>query len=66
VSTPKEDLRAEAKAARTRVVGTVGELGTAITAAKADAVGTAKRFAPLAGGAVAGLVLLKLRSLVRK
>ena len=66
MSKRKDELRVEAKAARQRVVGTVGELGTAVTLAKEEAVGTARRYAPIAGGAVAGLLLLKLRSIVKR
>jgi len=66
MSKRKDELGTEAKAARQRVVGTVGELATAVALAKQEAVGTARRYAPLAGGVVAGLVLLKLQGLTRR
>ncbi len=56
----KERLRREADEARQRLVATVGELGTVARETRAEAVATVKRFAPAAGGTVAGLFLLRL------
>jgi hypothetical protein len=56
----KERLRREADASRERIVATVGEFSTAAKATKDEAVATVKRYAPFAGGAAAGLALLKI------
>ena len=56
----KERLRREADASRERIVATVGEFGTAARATKDEAIATVKRYAPFAGGAAAGLALLKV------
>ncbi len=56
----KERLRREADASRERIVATVGEFGAAARATKDDAVASAKRYAPIAGGVAAGLALLKI------
>ena len=55
-----DEIRKEAAESRKRLVGTVGELGTALSDAKAEAIAKAKRAAPIAASATAGLVLLKL------
>lgn len=56
----KERLRREADASRERIVATVGEFGAAARATKDEAVASVKRYAPIAGGAAAGLALLKI------
>jgi hypothetical protein len=56
----KDRLRQEADQSRQRLVATVGELSTAARATKDEAVATAKRYAPIAGSAFAGLVLLRV------
>lgn len=56
----RERLRREADASRQRIVATVGEFGTAARATKDDAIAAVKRYAPIAGGAAAGLALLKV------
>lgn len=55
----RERLKREAEASKQRLVATVGEFGTVARETKAEAVASAKRLVPVAGGAVAGLVLLK-------
>ncbi len=64
----KKDLaaaRAEAEAAQAGFVQAVGSLGSAAGSAKAEATGTARRFAPIAiaaaGALMAVSVLRKLR-----
>jgi hypothetical protein len=52
-----EEARREVEAARQRLVGTVGEIGTAIDDTKAEVQQKAKRAAPIAAG-VAGLIVL--------
>lgn len=54
-----EDLKAEAAAAKRALVDSVGELGTIARDAKGEAVATAKRYAPMVGGAIASLVVLR-------
>jgi hypothetical protein len=56
----RERLRREAEASRERIVATVGEFATAARATKDEAVASVKRYAPIAGGAAAGLALLKI------
>jgi len=64
MSARTEELKREAARAREQLVGTVGDLGGAVTDAKQEAVATARRYAPYAAGA-AGLVAV-LRLLRRK
>jgi hypothetical protein len=56
----RERLRLEAEASRKRLVATVGEFSTVARDTKDEAVASAKRYAPIAGGAAIGLVLLKI------
>jgi len=56
----KQRLRSEADASRERLIATVGEFGTLARDTKNEAITSLKRYAPVAGGAVIGLVLLKL------
>ena len=56
----KQRLRSEADASRERLIATVGEFSTIARDTKNEAVTTLKRYAPVAGGAAIGLVLLKL------
>jgi hypothetical protein len=60
VSTESDQLRREAQQAKDRLVGTVGELGDTVRQTRDEAVAKVKRAAPLIGGVVVGLVLLKL------
>jgi hypothetical protein len=61
VSSPERiRLREEATASRERIVSTLSEMRSAVDQAKTEAVATAKRNAPIIGGAVAGLILLRL------
>jgi len=54
------EARQRVEQARERLVTTVGELGNALDQTKQDAVRRAKRIAPIAGAAVAGLIALKI------
>ncbi len=56
----KERLRREADASRERIVATVGEFSAVARATRDEALATAKKYAPIAGGAAAGLALLKI------
>jgi hypothetical protein len=56
----RERLRREADASKKRIVATVGEFSSAARATRDEAVASAKRYAPIAGGAAAGLALLKI------
>ncbi len=56
----RERLRLEAEASKKRIVATVGEFGNVARATKDEAIASVKRYAPIAGGAAAGLALLKL------
>jgi hypothetical protein len=60
LSARTEQLKREATAAREQLVGTVGDLGGAVTDAKEEAVATARRYAPYAAGAVGALTLLRV------
>ena len=62
----RERLRREADASRERLVATVGEFGTVARDTKTEAVNSFKRYAPVAGGAAVGLVLLKVVGLGRR
>jgi hypothetical protein len=55
-----DEARREVEAARQRLVGTVGEIGTAIDDTKAEVQQKAKRAAPIAAGVVGLMVLLKV------
>ena len=55
-----EAARREVEAARQRLVGTVGEIGTAIDDTKTEVQQKAKRAAPIAAGVVGLVVLLKV------
>jgi hypothetical protein len=62
----RERLRREADASKNRLVATVGEFGTVARETKDEAVATVKRYAPVAGGAAAGLALLKIVGVRRR
>jgi ElaB/YqjD/DUF883 family membrane-anchored ribosome-binding protein len=55
-----EDARRQVEEARQRLVGTVGEIGTAIDDTKAEVQQKAKKAAPIAAGAAGAFILLKL------
>ena len=55
-----DQARKEVEEARQRLVGTVGEIGTAIDDTKAEVQQKAKRAAPIAVGVVGLVVLLKV------
>ena len=62
-----DDARREVEEARQRLVGTVGEIGTAIDQTKAEVQQKAKKAAPIAAGAAGTIVLVKvLRRLLRR
>jgi hypothetical protein len=56
----RAQLRTEATASRERIVATIGEMRSVADQARTEAVATAKRNAPIIGGALAGLILLRL------
>jgi hypothetical protein len=58
----RQRLRREADASRERIVSTVGEFSDVARATKEEAIATAKKYAPIAAGAVAGLALLAMAS----
>jgi hypothetical protein len=61
VSSPERvRLRGEATASRERIVSTVHEMRAVADQARTDAVATARRNAPIIGGAIVGLILLRL------
>jgi hypothetical protein len=60
VTSQTERKRAEAQAARERLVGTVGELGTAVQDAKARARERAKAAVPYVAGGVGLIAALKI------
>ena len=62
----RQRLRREADASKNRLVATVGEFSDVARATKQEAIATAKRYAPIAAGAAAGLALLKMASRGRK
>ena len=59
MSARTDQLRREAKESRERLVATVGQLGGAVDAVKDEITVKARRYAPIAAGSVAGLVLLR-------
>ncbi len=62
-----DDARRQVEEARQRLVGTVGEIGTAIDDTKAEVQQKAKKAAPIAAGAAGAFVLLKvLRRVFRR
>jgi len=62
-----DDARREVEEARQRLVGTVGEIGTAIDQTKAEVQQKAKKAAPIAAGAAGTIVLVKvLRRVLRR
>jgi ElaB/YqjD/DUF883 family membrane-anchored ribosome-binding protein len=62
-----EDARRQVEEARQRLVGTVGEIGTAIDDTKAEVQQKAKKAAPIAAGAAGAFILLKvLRKALRR
>jgi hypothetical protein len=64
--TERQRLRREADASRERIVAAVGEFSDVARETKQEAITTAKRYAPIAGGAVAGLALLMMASRGRR
>ena len=62
----RQRLRREADASRERIVSTVGEFSDVARETKDEAIATAKKYAPIAAGAVAGLALLVVASGGRK
>jgi hypothetical protein len=60
VSRETERKRAEAQAARERLVGTVNELGTAVQDAKRRAAERARAAAPFVAGGVGLITVLKV------
>jgi hypothetical protein len=62
-----DEARRQVEEARQRLVGTVGEIGTAIDDTKAEVQAKARRAAPIAAGAAGAFVLLKvLRRALRR
>ena len=62
-----EEARKKVEAARQQLVGTVGEIGTAIDDTKAEVERKAKKAAPIAAGAAGVLIALKvLRRVARR
>jgi hypothetical protein len=55
-----DEARKQVEEARQRLVGTVGEIGTAIDDTKAEVQQKAKRAAPIAAGVAGLLVLVKV------
>jgi len=62
----RQRLRREADASKNRLVATVGEFSDVARETKNEAIATAKKYAPIAAGAVAGLALLVMASGGRK
>jgi hypothetical protein len=60
VTSETERKRAEAQAARERLIGTVNELGTAVTDAKERAKERARAAAPFVAGGVGLITVLKV------
>jgi hypothetical protein len=56
----RQRLRREADASKDRLVATVGEFSDVARETKAEAIAKAKKYAPIAAGAAAGLALLKM------
>jgi ElaB/YqjD/DUF883 family membrane-anchored ribosome-binding protein len=62
-----DEARRQVEEARQRLVGTVGEIGTAIDQTKAEVQQKAKRAAPIAAGAAGAFIVLKvLRRALRR
>jgi hypothetical protein len=62
-----DEARRQVEEARKRLVGTVGEIGTAIDDTKAEVQQKAKKAAPIAAGAAGVLVAIKvLRRVLRR
>jgi hypothetical protein len=62
-----DDARRQVEEARKRLVGTVGEIGTAIDDTKAEVQQKAKKAAPVAVGAAGVLIAFKvLRRVLRR
>jgi hypothetical protein len=62
-----DEARRQVEEARKRLVGTVGEIGTAIDDTKAEVQQKAKKAAPIAAGAAGVLVAVKvLRRVLRR
>jgi hypothetical protein len=62
-----DQARRQVEEARQRLIGTVGEIGTAIDDTKAEVQQKAKKAAPIAAGAAGAFVLLKvLRRVLRR
>ena len=62
-----DEARRQVEEARQRLVGTVGEIGTAIDDTKAEVQQKAKKAAPIAAAAAGAFVLLKvLRRVLRR
>jgi hypothetical protein len=62
-----DDARRQVEEARKRLVGTVGEIGTAIDETKAEVQQKAKKAAPVAAGAAGVLIAFKvLRRVLRR
>ena len=55
-----DQARKEVEEARQRLVGTVGEIGTALEDTKNEMQQKARRAAPIVAGAIGLLVLLKI------
>jgi hypothetical protein len=61
-----DQARRQVEEARQRLIGTVGEIGTAIDDTKAEVQQKARKAAPIAAGAAGAFVLLKvLRRVLR-
>jgi hypothetical protein len=61
-----DDARRQVEEARQRLVGTVGEIGTAIDDTKAEVQQKAKKAAPIAAGAAGLLLLVKVLRRARR
>jgi hypothetical protein len=62
-----DEARRQVEEARRRLVGTVGEIGTAIDDTKAEVQQKAKKAAPIAAGAAGVLIAVKvLRRVLRR
>jgi hypothetical protein len=62
-----DEARRQVEEARQRLVGTVGEIGTAIDQTKAEVQQKARRAAPIAAGAAGAFIVLKvLRRALRR
>ena len=62
-----DEARKQVEEARQRLVGTVGEIGTAIDETKAEVQQKARKAAPIAAAAAGAFVLLKvLRAALRR